>query len=106
MSHETRGSGRNYYYYTRNYILIAFKDYSGWRRWQYLSYNLGMLLWFTLRTRFPNKFAAGIRDGVRNLHALKPTPVSEYTFVRLKELNRYRPGIIDRFRRHWAKPLI
>jgi GT2 family glycosyltransferase len=106
MSAETRGNGRNFYFYTRNYIWLAFKDYVGWRRWKYLAYNLAMMSWFSLRGRYPRQFLKGVRDGVRGLRSLERTPVSAQGWQRLKEIEVYRPGLLTRLRKHHERPLI
>jgi GT2 family glycosyltransferase len=106
MSEETRGTGRNFYFYTRNYILIAARDYYGWRRVSYLAYHLAMMLWHSWRSNALGKFAAGLRDGVHAAMATPRCPISRATFRRLDRIARHRPGMIARFRRHWEKPLI
>lgn len=106
MSPETRGDGRNYYFYTRNYIWIGRRDYPGWRKFTYVAYHLAMLLWFTLRTGNLDKLLKGLRDGFLRCPVLKPAPISLVTFHRLSRIMSSRPGIITRVRRHWAKPLI
>ncbi len=106
MSEETRANGRNYYFYTRNYIWLGFKDYVGGRRWRYMAYHLAMMVWFSLRNRHPEKFLQGLRDGVGGLHNLQRTPVSHQGWQRLKEIEAYRPGLLTRFRKHYERPLI
>jgi GT2 family glycosyltransferase len=105
MSAETRANGRNYYYYTRNYIWLAFKDYVGGRRWRYAAYHLAMMAWFSLRDRHPGKFLQGFRDGLRGLARLERTPVSPQGWLRLEEIEADRPGLLMRLKKHYERPL-
>lgn len=106
MSEETRSSGRNFYFYTRNYLWIAFKDYWGWRRWQYLAYHWGMMIFFSLRAGQPQKFLQGVRDGISGLQRLQRTPISQPGWRQLAEINSARPGLLLRLKKHRERPLI
>lgn len=106
MSNETRSSGRNFYYYTRNYLWIAFKDYSGWRRWSYLSYHWAMMAFFSLRARHPEKFVSGFRDGLRGLKRLPRTGISADAWKRLDAITSERPSFALRLKKHRERPLV
>jgi GT2 family glycosyltransferase len=106
MSEETRSSGRNFYFYTRNYLWIAFKDYSGWRRWRYLAYCWGMMAFFSFRAGHPGKFFRGVRDGVAGLGNLERTRVSPAGWRRLDKITSERPGLLLRMRKHRERPLV
>jgi GT2 family glycosyltransferase len=106
MSEETRSSGRNFYFYTRNYLWIAFKDYSGWRRWQYLAYYWGTMAFLSFRAGHSGKFFLGARDGVAGLRNLRRTQVSPAGWRRLDEITAERPGLLLRLRKHRERPLV
>lgn len=106
MSSETRASGRNFYYYTRNYFWIAFKDYSGWRRWRYLGYHIAMMAFFSMRAGYLGKFIAGMRDGLVGLRTIERTQVSRSGWRRLKEITSERPGLLLRLKKHRERPLV
>lgn len=106
MSQETRSSGRNFYFYTRNYFWIAFKDYSGLRRWRYLAYHWGMMAFFSLRAGHPGKFFLGVRDGVAGLRKLQRTRISREGWHRLDEITSGRPGLLLRLKKHRERPLV
>jgi GT2 family glycosyltransferase len=106
MSQETRSSGRNFYFYTRNYLWIAFKDYSGLRRWRYLTYHWGMMAFFSLRAGHPGKFFSGVRDGLAGLRKLQGTLISQQGWQRLDEITSERPGLLLRLKKHRERPLV
>ena len=106
MSEETRSSGRNFYFYTRNYLWIAFKDYSGLRRLRYLGYHWGMMAFFSFRAGHPGKFFRGVRDGVAGLQKLQHTRISQTGWRRLDEITSERPGLLLRLRKHRERPLV
>ena len=106
MSNETRSDGRNFYFYTRNYLWIAFKDYSGWRRWSYLGYHWLMMGLFGMRAGHPAKVLRGVRDGVIGLSKLKRTRISRAGWRRLKTITSQRPGLLLRLKKHRERPLV
>jgi GT2 family glycosyltransferase len=106
MASETRATSRNYYFYTRNYLWIAFKDYTGWRRWKYASYHLVMMLWWSVRAGAPGLFLKGIRDGLVGIRRLRRTPISEDGWQRLESIVADRPGLLLRLKKHWDRPQI
>jgi len=106
MASETRAIGRNYYFYTRNYVWVASKDYTGLRRCWYLAYNMAMMCWFSLRAGHPGKFLLGVRDGIRGWRGLPCTTVSPKGWARLREITAFRPGLLVRLRKHWERPLV
>jgi|SRR5579875_88194 len=106
MSSETRGSGRNFYFYTRNYLWIALKDYSGLRRWNYLAYHWAMMAFFSLRARHPEKFLLGIRDGLLGIKSLERTRVSRAGWRRVDAITSERPSLALRLKKHRERPLV
>jgi GT2 family glycosyltransferase len=105
MSHETRSKSRPFYFYTRNYIWIAFKDLSFREGMRYLAPKLVMMLFFSLRAWSLRPFVRGIWDGVCGLKRIKPrTPTRGATLSYLAELERQRPSWWRRYARHRLQP--
>jgi GT2 family glycosyltransferase len=101
MSLATRSKARPFYFYTRNYIWIAYKDHRFWPGLRYLVPKLLMMLFFSVRAGKPLPFLRGIWDGARGLQRIMPrTPASYHTLVYLSELERSRPAFWRRLRRH------
>ncbi|MGH9557038.1 MAG: glycosyltransferase family 2 protein [Terriglobales bacterium] len=103
MAAETRSGRRPYYFMTRNYIWTAFKDYSGWRRWQYILYGMCVTGFFSLRTGSLNEMIRGFRDGWKGRAHLPRTPVSERGWQRMRVLGAQRASWWRRFRTHWSQ---
>ena len=100
MSGETRGQRKPYYFYTRNSIWTAYKDYSGWRRWNFLCYTVAKMMFFCFRPSRFKDFVGGFRDGWRERHRLVPTTVSKAAWARLRRISAHRPSFWVRFRTH------
>ncbi len=102
MSMETRTPERPYYIFTRNYIWIAYKDYPIFSGVAFATWKLLMMLYFSLRARHLAAYRRGFRDGCRGLGRIRHerTPVGSGTLKYLKELERWRPSLWTRFRRH------
>jgi GT2 family glycosyltransferase len=101
MSHETRSKSRPFYFYTRNYIWVAYKDYGFRMGIRYLVPKLLMMLFFSLRALRPMPFVRGIWEGVHGLKRIKPrTPIRRATLIHLAELERERPRWWRRYARH------
>jgi GT2 family glycosyltransferase len=105
---ETRTSWRPYYYYTRNYIWIAARNYSHGRGLWFLAEKIGMMAYFAIRTRNLKAFARGISHGLRGLPLVWKTRrvLSASTWLVLKQLGSRRPSLAVRFNRHRTRPLI
>jgi GT2 family glycosyltransferase len=106
MSEETRPTGRNFYFYTRNCLWIAFKDYSAWRRWNYVAYQWGMLVFFSFRAGQMQQFFQGVHDGIVGLRRLQRTRISKTGWRHFDEINSARPGLLLRLKKHRERPLI
>lgn len=106
MHHETRGGRRPYYFYTRNSIWTAYKDYAGWRRWQFLSYQMAKMIFFCARPGRMGDFVRGLRDGLAGRRQLVPTLISEEGWERLRRVSMHRPNWWTRLKTHWAQPEI
>ena len=102
MATETRGERKPYYFLTRNSIWIALKDYTGWRRWEFVIYTLAKMSFYCLRPSRIGDFLRGLRDGFTGTSRLPRSPVSPSTWARLREISRHRPSWWTRLRTHWA----
>lgn len=102
MSPETRQSDRPFYFYTRNYIWIARKDYSLFQGLRFAAPKLLMMLYFSVRSGYPKAYLRGLRDGLRGLAMVSRVraPIGRATISRIRELERWRPTIWTRFNRH------
>ncbi len=101
MSPDARPHDRPFYFYTRNYIWIAYKDYRFVAGIRYLLPKLLMMFLFSLRARRLRRFLEGVRDGVAGLRQiLERTPMSRQANGYVRELEKGRPAWIQRLRRH------
>ena len=103
MSEETRAGRRPHYYYMRNHIWTAFRNYSGWRRWKFLTYSFALVGFFALRTGNLRELYCGARDGLRGLSQIGPALLSEAGWRRLEEINSHRPSWLTRLKTHWKQ---
>ena len=108
--HQLAPGARNnellYYFHTRNYIWIAYKDYYFSEGVRYLFPKLLMMMYFTLRTGRLRGFLRGLKDGVTGLGRIsnERTPISPPTARYFAELEKLRPNWIQRFARHKIEP--
>jgi GT2 family glycosyltransferase len=102
MSAETRTPDRPYYFFTRNYIWIACKDYPPLAGFAYLAWKLSMMLYFSIRCRHLKAYFRGLIDGVRGIARARQdrTPIRPATVRYLRELERWRPTLWTRLSRH------
>lgn len=102
MSAETRTPERPYYFFTRNYIWIACKNYPPVAGFSYLLWKLSMMLYFSIRTRHLKAYLRGLSDGVRGIARIRQdrTPIRPATIKYLRELERSRPTLWTRLSRH------
>lgn len=108
MSPLTRTPDRPYYFYTRNYIWIALKDFRLGAGLMFLIPKLLMMFYFALRARRFKAFLRGINDGLRGLLRVRRerTAVSAATKKYLDELEEGRPNWLVRLGRHRLEPQI
>jgi GT2 family glycosyltransferase len=108
LKDSTRSDWRPYYYYTRNYIWIAARNYRLGPVIPFLSKYIGMMAYFSIRVGHVAAFARGIRDGLAGLPAAWRTrkPFSKVTGRTLRNLSREQPGLIAAWRRHRERPQI
>jgi hypothetical protein len=106
MSPATRTPDRPYYFYTRNYIWIALKDFRFFAGLAFLLPKLLMMFYFTLRARRFKAFLRGVNDGIRGLLRVRRerTAVSAATVKYLDELESARPNWLVRLGRHRVEP--
>jgi GT2 family glycosyltransferase len=106
MSQDTRTPERPYYFYTRNYIWIAYKDFPFFNGMKMLVPKLLMMLLFTFRSNRYAAFLRGLRDGLAGLRLVgrHRTPISTDTLRRYDELDRCRPALWVRLARHRKQP--
>lgn len=104
----TRTNSRPYYYYTRNYLWVAARNYPFRAAIPFLVKYLGMMAYFSIRVGHVAAFFLGIWDGLTGLPKIWPTrrPFSKATLKRLKTMSRERPGLIAAWRRHRERPQI
>jgi GT2 family glycosyltransferase len=106
VSGKARTDDRQYYYFTRNYIWMAYRDYPLWRGARFLSFKLAMMFYLTVRAGCYPSFLRGLRDGVMGLHRIHQDrrPISRATMNRWLDLEKGRPGLLTRMARHRARP--
>lgn len=102
MSMELRTPDRPFYFWTRNYIWIAFKDYPFLAGLSFLAQKLAMMLYFSIRSRQITAYLRGLGDGCRRLPQIRQerTPIRSNTLNYVKQLDKSRPGLWMRFARH------
>ncbi len=104
MSAETRTNERPYYFWTRNYIWIAYKDYPLSAGVRFLAWKLLMMLYFALRSGSGclKAYLRGVKDGVIGLKQVRPyrKPIRPETINYLRQLESCRPGLWVRLSRH------
>jgi GT2 family glycosyltransferase len=106
MSTSTRTPDRPYFFYTRNYIWIAYKDFSLFEGLKMLIPKLGMMLYFSIRTSKYKPFLKGLWAGITGLRQIRPdrTPVSPATLRYYNAMEKNRPNLLVRLARHRSAP--
>jgi GT2 family glycosyltransferase len=106
VSQKTRTNERQYYYFTRNFIWLAYKNYPSWAAVRFLSFKLAMMLYLTVRAGSCRPFLRGLWDGFSGLRRIHQDrkPISQATMKRWLNLERGRPGLFTRLARHRARP--
>lgn len=106
VSAKTRTDDRQYFYFTRNYIWMAFKDFPFWAGIRFVSFKLAMMLYLAVRARSYGSFMRGLRDGVKGLKHIRQdrTPIRRTTMKYWLNLEKGRPGLLTRMARHRARP--
>lgn len=106
VSAKARTDHRQYFYFTRNYIWMAFKDYPLWAGVRFLSFKLAMMFYLTLRVGCYGSFLRGVWDGFAGLPRIYQDrrPISRATMRRWLDFEKGRPGILKRMARHRKRP--
>jgi GT2 family glycosyltransferase len=106
VSGQSRTNHRQYYYFTRNFIWMAYKDYPLWAGARFLSFKLAMMLYLTIRSGSYGSFARGLWDGAAGLARVHRDrrPIRRETMKRWLSFERGRPGLLTRLARHRARP--
>jgi GT2 family glycosyltransferase len=106
MSPMMRNRERTHYLFTRNYILITFKNYSLIAGCRFLVPKLMMMFYFTLRSGCYQAFFKGLWAGISSLNEIRTqrTSIDEKTLDYINSLERGRPGLLARFARHREQP--
>lgn len=101
-----RTSARQYYYYTRNYIWLACKNYRFLDGARFLAPKMLMMFWFAVRTKDLLPFLRGLWDGVRGLKRihLDRTVATKAALKYQSELRKNRPHLLARLARHRKGP--
>lgn len=106
VSDKARTSDRQVYYFTRNYVWMAYKNYPIWAGMRFLAFKLAMMVYLTLRLGSYRSLWRGLRDGIKGLKRIRADrkPISRDTLRRWVSLEKGRPGILARMARHRAGP--
>jgi GT2 family glycosyltransferase len=106
VSEKSRTNDRQYYYFTRNYIWMAYKNYPSWRGARFLSFKLAMMFYLAMRTRSYQSFFRGVWDGIKGLRGIRQDrkPIGRATMKRWLDIEKGRPGLLTRLSRHRARP--
>lgn len=106
VSDKARTSTRQVYYFTRNYVWMAYKNYPWWAGFRFLAFKLAMMLYLAVRLGAYGAFLRGIWDGFKGLRRIRADrkPIRRETLSRWVDLERERPGLLVRLRRHRARP--
>jgi GT2 family glycosyltransferase len=103
---EGRTADRQYYFFTRNYCWIAYKDYRFAAGIVFLAQKLLMMFYFAIRTATYAAFFRGLWHGLVGLRHIRHdrTPISESTSRYLAEMDKLRPTLMVRLARHRTAP--
>jgi GT2 family glycosyltransferase len=106
VSKKARTDHRQHFYFTRNYIWMAYKDYPFLAGMRFLSFKLAMMFYLAARAGSYGSFMRGVWDGLKGLpriHADRK-PISRATMKHWVDLEKGRPGLLTRLARHRARP--
>lgn len=105
---EGRSSNRQYFFFTRDFIWMAYKDYSFVPGIRFVFPKLLMMLYFAIRSGAYVPFIKGLWQGILGLHKIHKdrTPISKQTLAYWDQLEQCRPGLLTRLSRHRVEPQI
>ena len=103
-----RTQKRQYFFFTRHFIWMAYKDYHPIDGLRFLLPKLVMMLYFAVRSGAYIPFAKGLWAGITGLGAVRRdrTPISRATVNYWSKLEELRPGLFVRLARHRTEPQI
>jgi GT2 family glycosyltransferase len=104
VSDKARTNHRQAYYFTRNYVWMAYKNYPLWAGMRFLAFKLAMMLYLSVRLGCYRSFVRGVWDGVRGLKRVARKPITRTTLKRWLNLEKERPGLLVRLARHRNGP--
>ena len=104
-SPQARSLDRQYYYFTRSYVIVAYKDYGLYQGIRFLLPKLAMMSYFTVRTRAYRSFFRGLLDGFREFRNIRRerTPAPKAALKYAAALERWRPPLSVRLIKHRSK---
>jgi len=102
LSQNVRPSWRWYYYWTRNVIWYNYRNFHSSYAFSNIALYLVAYFFFSLRDRQMRTYFRAVRDGFKELPAMKlqRRPVSRRTVRRIKELRRLKPSLYSRIKKH------
>jgi GT2 family glycosyltransferase len=104
MSTEARSNSRTIYFFTRNYLWIAYKDYPLWEGVRFAGFRLMMMCIHALRAGYPLSFLLGMLHGFGGWGKIDRRPVNKRTVAHIALLDRQRPNLFIRAMRHRRAP--
>jgi GT2 family glycosyltransferase len=101
-----RTTGRQIYYFTRNYIWITYRNFPFFAGLRYLSVKLLMMFYFAVRTGAYKHFLRALSGAIQGLKRVRAdrTPMKKATLQYLAELEKERPNLLVRLGRHNKAP--
>lgn len=106
VSEKARTSHRQVYYFTRNYVWMAYRNYPFWAGARFLAFKLAMMAYLAVRFGSYGSLLRGAWDGIKGLSRIggDRKPLSRTTLRRWVDLEKGRPGIMTRLARHREGP--
>ena len=112
VGHRAAPSGRTperqFYYYTRNYFWLAYKNHYFANGVRFLLPKLMMMFYFAFRTGNFRPFFRGVLHGITGLRQIRAdrTRATKSTERYFAEIEKYRPSLAVRLARHRQQPQI
>jgi GT2 family glycosyltransferase len=101
MSKETRTGRRPYYFYIRNNVWIAYRNYPTLRRWGFIAYSiLGMFFYCFKSSSGAWDVVRGLWDGFASVSEVPGAHLSERAWRHLAQIRAQRPTLWKRVLTH------
>ena len=101
MSKETRNGRRPYYFYIRNNVWIAYKNYPTLRRWGFIAYSvLGMVFYCFKSPSGTVDVIRGFWDGLASVSEVPVAQLSKRAWRHLAQIRAHRPTLWKRVFTH------